>query len=127
MIKKVGMMLALLGAMALYGSNSAISSPAEPSNLMDYIKAKRAAAQKAKPVVQSPVVTRTKTNARNSTVTHPAKKKNSTLRRASVKKQNARKGRPVVHAKARVKTVVRNADAGKIDTMTTGSVVNVAP
>jgi hypothetical protein len=111
MTKKIGMILALLGATALFGSNSAFSSPAEPTNLMDYLKAKRAEAEKEK----------TSGKSAKSGQTNSKGKKVAVKERAS-KKTLASSRRPIVETTARIKVRVRNRNLANVDTMTTGSI-----
>jgi soluble lytic murein transglycosylase-like protein len=138
MTKKFGMIFALLGVMAFYGSNSALSSPAEPTNLADFMKAKRAEEAKEKvsgkstkavaskdkgklSVAKTPVVKKSAAKApvvKKSAAKAPAGKKSAVTSQRVTKKTNSYK-RPVVHARARMKTVVRNET---IDTVTTGSI-----
>ena len=121
MTKKFGMIFALLGAMAFYGSSSALSAPKEPTNLADYIKAKRAEAEKQKAVNKSTKSVQANDKAKRSVAKAPAVKKNAVKPQRVSKKASTHK-RPVVQAKARVKTVVRNQTIDRVDTMTTGSV-----
>lgn len=75
MTKKFGMILALVGATAFFGANSAYSSPAEPTNLMDYLKAKRAAAEKDKEGGKSAKTAQTASKGKKSVVkTHASKR-----------------------------------------------------
>jgi soluble lytic murein transglycosylase-like protein len=124
MTKKFGMIFALLGAMALFGSNSAFSAPAEPTNLADFIKAKRAAAEKEKMTSdKSTKADQSKGKGKVSVAKTPEVKKSAVRSQRPKNKVSARK-RPVVQAKARVKTVVTNNTIGAVDTMTTGSIAS---
>lgn len=150
MTKKFGMIFALLGAMAFYGSNSALSGPAEPTNLADYIKAKRAAAEKKASEKPTKATVQSKNKGKPSLAKAPAIRKSAVKQQRvtkAVKQQRLTKAgkqqgvtkagkqqrvttkaashkRPVVQAKARVKTVVTNRTTGSIDMMTTGSVAS---
>jgi soluble lytic murein transglycosylase-like protein len=148
MTKKFGMIFALLGAMAFYGSNSALSSPAETTNLADFIKAKRVEEAKEKVSGKSTKAVPSKDKGKLSAAKAPVAKKSaakapvvkksaasptvvkkSAARAAAVKKsagtpeqvtkKPAAYKRPAVHARARMKTVVRNET---IDSVTTGSI-----
>jgi soluble lytic murein transglycosylase-like protein len=123
MTKKFGMIFALLGAMALYGSNSALSAPAEPTNLADFIKAKRAAAEIEKANEKSTKADQSKSKSKVSVAKAPVVKKSAIRSQRLNKKASAHK-RPVVQAKARVKTVVIDKTADIVDTMTTGSIAS---
>ena len=120
MTKKFGMIFALLGAMAFFGTNSAFSAPKEPTNLADYMKAKRAEAAKQKAVNKSTKPIQAKIQAKRSVEKTAVKK--SAVKPQRVSKKASTHKRPVVHAKARVKTVVRNQTINRVDTMTTGGV-----
>ncbi len=120
MTKKFGMIFALLGAMAFFGTNSAFSAPKEPTNLADYMKAKRAEAEKQKAVNKSTKPVQAKIQAKRSVEKTAVKK--SAVKPQRVSKKASTHKRPVVHAKARVKTVVRNQTINRVDTMTTGGV-----
>ncbi|PSH69950.1 lytic transglycosylase [Phyllobacterium brassicacearum] len=146
MTKKFGMIFALLGAMALYGSSSALSSSAAPTNLADFIKAKRANELKEKASDKSTKAVQSKGKVKSSAVKAPVVKKsaaakqprvskaNATAKQQRVSKANTKQQRvskkaashkrPVVQAKTRVKTVVTNTTIGSVDTMTTGSVAS---
>ncbi|MBZ9657047.1 lytic transglycosylase domain-containing protein [Phyllobacterium lublinensis] len=136
MTKKFGMIFALLGAMALYGSSSALSSSAAPTNLADFIKAKRANELKSKATDKSTKAVQPKGKVKTSAAKAPVVKKTAAAKQSRVSKATAaakqqrvsRKAashkRPVVQAKAREKTVVTNKTIGSIDTMTTGSIAS---
>ncbi len=128
MNKKIGMICALLGAMALYGSNSALSAPNEPTNLADYIKAKRAENAKAKISDKSAKTDPSQTKAQRPVAkTATLKAKPHLARKTAAKPEHVTKAvshkRPVVQAKARIKTVVTTSTS-TIDTMTTGSIAS---
>lgn len=111
MTNKIGMILALTGAMALFGSNSAFSSPAEPANLMDYLKAKRAGNEKEKAGSKSTKAVDTKGKGKHAgTKVHASKTKLTSSKH------------PIVETKVRLKVRVRNRNLAKVDTMTTGSI-----
>ena len=135
MNKKFGMIFALLGAMAFYGSNSALSSPAEPNSIADYIQARKerdAAALKAKPQTTATVTrsktptTSTQSKGKRVVAKAPTQKAAAKPQRVTKKASSAR--RPTVHARARMKsTVVGKPKAvAKIDTMTTASIASAA-
>jgi soluble lytic murein transglycosylase-like protein len=115
MTKKFGMILALVGATAFFGANSAYSSPAEPTNLMDYLKAKRAAAEKDKEGGKSAKTAQT-----------ASKGKKSVAKTHASKKTLASSKRPVVETKVRLRTKVRHRNLANVDTMTTGSIPSAA-
>ena len=120
MTNRFGMMFALLGAMALFGSNSAFSKPAEPAkptNLADYLKAKRIEADKKKVGDKTAKTVKPKGQGKHVSAKAASSKKVTAKSQRSVKKASGYK-RPSVQAKARVKTVVSR----RVDTMTTGSV-----
>ncbi|TXR47758.1 lytic transglycosylase domain-containing protein [Phyllobacterium endophyticum] len=126
MTKNFGMIFALLGAMAFYGSNSAVAAPKEPTNLADYIKAKRAEAAKVQAASKTAKSVRAKDPVKRSVAKAPATKKVASKAQRVNRKASTYK-RPVVQAKARVKTVVRNETINRVDTMTTGSVASAKP
>ncbi|ATU91024.1 lytic transglycosylase domain-containing protein [Phyllobacterium zundukense] len=133
MTKKFGMIFALLGAMAFYGSNSAFSSPSEPTSLADYIKANRVAASKEKASGKSAKAVQSKDKGKSSAAKTPVVKKSAAkapaVKKSAVKAQRVTKKasshkRPIVQAKARVKTVVTTKTISSVDTMTTGSIAS---
>lgn len=124
MTKKFGMIFALLGAMALYGPSSAFSSSAAPTNLADYVKAKRANELKAKASDKSTKAVQSKGKVKTSAAKAPVAKKSAAAKQQRVSRKAASHKRPVVQAKARVKTVVTTNTITSVDTMTTGSVAS---
>ncbi|MEK1887593.1 MAG: transglycosylase SLT domain-containing protein [Phyllobacterium sp.] len=125
MNKKFGMIFALLGAMAFYGSNSAVSSPAEPNSIADYVKLNRErdaqAKAKATPAAK---ITQSKEKGKRVVAKTPTAKKAAAKQQRVSKKATSHK-RPVVQAKARVKTTVVNQTTASVDTMTTGSIATL--
>ncbi|SFJ02732.1 Transglycosylase SLT domain-containing protein [Phyllobacterium sp. CL33Tsu] len=124
MNKKFGMILALFGAMAFYGSNSALSSPAEPNSIADYIKLKREREAQAKAkAAPAAKITQSKEEGKRVVAKAPATKK-AAAKQQRVSKKSASHKRPVVQAKARIKTTVVNETIASVDTMTTGSIAS---
>ncbi|MGO4449252.1 lytic transglycosylase domain-containing protein [Phyllobacterium sp. TAF24] len=111
MTKKIGMIIALLGATAFFGSSAAYSSPKEPTNLMDYLKAKRDAAEKEKASGKSAKAGQT-----------GGKGKKVAVKQRTSKKVLASAKRPIVETKARIKVTIRNRNLANVDTMTTASI-----
>jgi soluble lytic murein transglycosylase-like protein len=131
MTKKFGVIFALLGAVALFGSNPAFSEPAQPTNLRDLFKAKRAEAEKAKaqkakaekakPAKPAKAAKAKRAKAQGQKVAAKADlKKKAELKKPAVKRHAGKKasGKAAAKARTRIKTVVSR----NIDTMTTGSV-----
>lgn len=121
MTKKFGMIIALLGAMALFGSNSAFSKPAEPTNLADFLKAKKIEADKKKAGDKTAKTVKPKIHGKQATAKTASVKKVALKSQRAAKKASSYK-RPAVQAKARLKTTVSR----RVDTMTTGSVASAA-
>jgi soluble lytic murein transglycosylase-like protein len=123
MKKKIGMIFALLGAMAFFGSNSAYSSPAEPTNLADLIKAKRAAAEKEKAGSKSVKASVHAKGKAKRSVEKVRVAKKSVVKTQRHSRRVAIRKNPTIHAKARVRTAIRNK-AANVDRMTTGSIAS---
>jgi soluble lytic murein transglycosylase-like protein len=123
MKNKFGMICALVGAMALFGSNSAFSKPAEaePTNLFDYLKAKRAEADKKKVTEKTAKKADAKSHGKKAGARASSAGKTSAKVQRRSKKVSGSK-RPAVQAKARIKTTV----SSRVDTMTTGSIASAA-
>ncbi|MEP7454653.1 transglycosylase SLT domain-containing protein [Phyllobacterium sp. SB3] len=124
MKNRFGMICALVGAVALFGSNSAFSKPADaqPTNLADYLKAKRVEADKKKATEKTAKKADEKGQSKKIGAKASSAKKVSVKTQRSYKKASGSK-RPVVQAKARVKTTTVSS---RVDTMTTGSVASAA-
>ncbi len=124
MTNRFGMICALVGAMALFGSNSAFSKPAEsqPTNLADYLKAKRVEADKKK-VTEKAAKKIDEKSASKKVSAKASSGKRTVVKASRSAKTVASSKRPVLHAKARLKTTIINS---RVDTMTTGSVASAA-
>ncbi|MHC1548434.1 lytic transglycosylase domain-containing protein [Phyllobacterium sp. K27] len=122
MTNRFGMICALVGAVALFGSNSAFSKPveAQPTNLADYLKAKRVEADKKKATEKTAKKVDAKSRGKKVTAKDSSGKKAGAKTQRISKKVSGSK-RPVVQAKARLKTATVN---NRIDKMTTGSIAS---
>lgn len=118
MTKKFGMIFALLGAMAFYGSNTAYSSPKDPTNLVDFIKAKRVAEAKNKVGSKTAHTVQAKGKSeRHVSRARTPKAAKVTVRATKVGAHQRRS----FHAKTRS---TGSRMAAGVDRMTTGSVVS---
>ncbi|EJN04120.1 transglycosylase SLT domain-containing protein [Phyllobacterium sp. YR531] len=124
MKNRFGMICALVGAMALFGSNSAFSKPvdAQPTNLADYLKAKKVESDEKKATEKTAKKASEKSQGKKVSAKASSAKKVSVKTQRSYKKASGSK-RPVVQAKARFKTTTVSS---RVDTMTTGSVASAA-
>ncbi|MET3647430.1 lytic transglycosylase domain-containing protein [Phyllobacterium ifriqiyense] len=124
MTNRFGMICALVGAVALFGSNSAFSKPveAQPTNLADYLKAKRVEADKKKTTEKTAKKVDGKSQGKKVSAKVSSGKK-AAVKTQRISKKISGSKRPVVQAKARFKTTTVN---NRIDTMTTGSIASAA-